>query len=471
MARRKDERRVNFVAGLFVIALLALMFLSLFVIANSEGWLEAKTTVGAHFRTVGGLRRGSAVQLGGTKIGTVAATDFISPSYVCDPVSEDHGRGADRTDACDPSLFCSPKGLCAEFEDYTGNPTAYQACANDDTCGESETCVTEVFRRRYRRVRWTGSAGWCVPYLTTHRRIHVTMQISEDTLRYIRIDSRATIATAGVLGDQLINVTVGSGSPVREGGRIQASPSLMEEIAYFKERLELITDKVGTSLSGVAGLFDSLDNDRTKRDLRGLLANSNEITRQIKDGDGLVGALFNDPEYRAEFGLTLRSVRQSAADVEAATAALRTELEPTLRESSRAAKNLADLVVELRNPENQSLVGRAFHDAEMGASVKHAVASADDTLTEARDTLVEAHAAVAEVRGSIERGEGTLGKLIKDPKAYNDLLRFLGNLERNNLLKRFVRFVIERDEASSSVRPAPQAAGQSNSRSSRKKDP
>lgn len=463
MARRKDERRVNFLAGLFVIGLLGLVCVSVFVIAKSEGLLEAKTTIAAHFRTVGGLRTGSPVQLGGTKIGNVTSTDFLAPSYICDPQTEDSGLLDGRTDVCDPSLFCAPSNLCAEFEPYTGNPAGYQSCANDDTCGEEEVCLTDAFRRRYRRVQWTGPEGWCVPYSTVHRRIHVTMEISADKLRYIRDDSRATIAQNGVLGDQLINITVGTGAPVPEGGRIQAAPSIMEEVAYFKERLELLTDKVGASLAGVAGLFDSLNDDRTKRDLRGLLANTNEITRQIKDGEGLVGALFNDPEYRAEFGATLRSVRQSVEEIEAASLALRSELEPALRETSKAAEGVAAIVTQLRDPNNESLIARAIHDPELGTSAKRAVTSADAALVAAKGTIEEAQATVAEVRHSIAAGEGTLGKMLKDPKAYNDLLKVLGNIERNTLLKKFTRFVIQRDDPDMSARPDDESRGGSSS--------
>ncbi|MGB1699103.1 MAG: MCE family protein, partial [Nannocystaceae bacterium] len=50
-------------------------------------------------------------------------------------------------------------------------------------------------------------------------------------------------------------------------------------------------------------------------------------------------------------------------------------------------------------------------------------------------------------------GEGTIGKLLKDPKAYDDLVKLLGNIERNNVVKKLVRFVLEQDEASSSAAP------------------
>ena len=459
LSKRRDERRVNIVASLFVVGLLCLLLGSVFIIAKSEGLLEAKTTVTADFRTVAGLRTGSAVQLGGTNIGAVSSSDIISPSYVCEPATEDSGQIEARTDVCDPTLFCAPVGLCAEFEPYTGNPAGYQSCANDDTCGDGQVCLAESFRRRYRRVQWTGPQGWCVPYTTVHRRVHVTMEITADKLQYIREDSRATIARAGVLGDDLVNITVGTRAPVPEGGRIQTSLSIMEEIAYFKERLELLTDKVGASVAGVSGLFDSLNDDQTKRNLRALLENTSEITRQIKDGDGVVGALFNDPQYRSEFGATLRSVRKTAEEIEAASVAVRTDLEPALEETSRAVEGIATLVQDLRDPNNKSLIARAIHDPELGASASSAVTSADAALVAAKGTIDEAHVVVSDVRESIEAGEGTLGKLLNDPKAYNDLLKILGNVERNTLLKKLTRFVIERDEPNAATRPDPSTSG------------
>ena len=71
MAKRKDEARVNLIVGAFVISMLGLLVFSMFIIATSEGLLEAKADIYTDFRTVTGLTRNSPVQLAGTKIGVV----------------------------------------------------------------------------------------------------------------------------------------------------------------------------------------------------------------------------------------------------------------------------------------------------------------------------------------------------------------------------------------------------------------
>jgi ABC-type transporter Mla subunit MlaD len=458
MSQRRDEQRTNFVVGMFVLAFGTLLLASLFLIAISEGVLTEKTTIRAHFRTVSGLQKASKVQLAGKEIGVVEDVAFIAPTYECNPITEDLGRfGSTRTDDCEPSLFCTPTpngGQCAELEEYIGDPRAYEGCTDDSSCAELEKCVSREFRQRYKRVRWSGAEGVCVPFETEHRRVEVTMRIDADKLQYVRADSRATVASNGVLGDQLINITVGTSELIIEpGGRIQAQPSLMEDLSGFKDQIGGIIDKVDTSLAGISGLFTSLNNENTKRDLQGILANANEITRQIKDGEGLVGALFNEPEYKDEFGRTLRSVRHSAGQLDETLSTINQEAGPALRNVSRAAGNVSDILADLEDPANQSVIGRALHDPQMGQDAADAVRSAAEAVDSAQQAIGDLQVVVAEVRHSVTAGEGTIGKLLKDPKAYDDLVKLLGNIERVNVVKKLVRFVVEQDEAKDSARP------------------
>lgn len=465
MGRRRDEQRTNFVVGIFVIVLGALLVGSLLLIAISEGALTEKTTIRAHFRTVSGLTKNSKVQLAGKEIGVVEEVSFISPTYDCNPISEDLGRFTEtRTDDCEPSLFCASMpggatGLCAELEDFNGDPLAYAGCADDSSCSEGEVCVSRNFSARYKRLGWDGPEGVCVPFVTEHRRVEVTMRIDADKLEYIRIDSRATVASNGVLGDQLINLTVGTSEiTVGDGGRVQSTPSLMEELNNFKNQIGGIIDKVDTSLSGISGLFSSLNNEGTKRDLQGILSNTNEITRQVAEGEGLIGALFNEPAYKDDFGETLQSVRHSAGQLDQTLSAVNRDAGPALRNVSRAAGNISDILEDLEDPNNKSVLGRALHDPQMGQDAADAVADAADAVASARDTINELQVVVAEVRHSVTAGEGTIGKLLKDPKAYDDLVKLLGNVERVNVVKKLVRFVVEQDEAKAPGRPTASVA-------------
>ena len=464
MGKRRDEQRTNFIVGAFVVGFGALLLASLFLIAISEGVLTEKVSVRAHFRTVSGLTKASKVQLAGKEIGVVEDVTFISPTYACNPVSEDVGRfNETRSDDCEPSLFCAnvpgEGGLCAELEEFNGDPMAYAGCTDDSSCAEGEVCVTRPFRQRYKRVPWRGPEGVCVPFGSEHRRVEVTMRIDADKLEYLRTDSRATVASNGVLGDQLISISVGSAEArIEPGGRIQSTPSLMEELNTFKDQIGGIIDKVDSSLAGISGLFSSLNNENTKRDLQGILSNTSEITRQIKDGEGLVGALFNEPAYKDDFGQTLESVRHSAGQLDQTLSTINREAGPALRSVSRAADEVGQVLEDVRDPGNKSVLARALYDDELGADAAAAVKSAAGAVDSARDAITDLQVVVAEVRHSVTAGEGTIGKLLKDPKAYDDLVKLLGNIERVNVVKKLVRFVVEQDEAREAAAPAPTAA-------------
>lgn len=457
MANRRDQARTNFVVGLFVIGLGALLVISMFVIATSNGLLKAKTELTADFRTIAGLNDSSAVQLSGRAIGKVVGFEFTQRQYPCDPRTEDFGRKAQgRTDNCEPSLFCiqdGGEGLCAELETFAGVGVQYASCRSDADCPSKMVCVDKAFRKRYHRLVWAGPEGVCAPFKVRHSRVTVSMRIDEDKLRYVRQDSRATIQSNGVLGDKLVDITVGYGEKLGPDARVQSSPSMVEEIEMFKDQLYSITGKVENSLAGVEGLFNELNNENTKEDLRGILSHLNVITRDVTEGKGLVAALLHDPAIKSDVTKTLSSVRNSAENVDKTVAAISGQVPATLRSVTSTAKEASRLLTDLQNPKNKALVPRLFHDDQLGRDVSESVKEAKQALGKANESLEEVDLVVADVSRSLRRGKGTLGKLLKDPKAYDDLVKLLGNMERNNVVKKLVRYVIANDEAASAARP------------------
>lgn len=448
---RRNEARNRVVTGIFVVVLALLLFLSLFLIGQSEGTWESKTTITTDFRTITGLRRGSPVQLAGVEVGKVEAIDFVNRTYLCDPLTEDIGRyGAGRTDNCDQFLFCSPVGQCAELEPYAAKGL-HPPCLSSEDCGEDEVCVTGDFRRRARRVAWFGPDGVCARYTTEHRRVQVTMSIFERSLELVRTDSRATVASNGVLGDQLVNISPGSRDMLGDERRIQSTPSLYEDIELFRERIDGLTEKVDTSLSGISALVSELNDQRTIDSIKGTLENVEEITRQIAQGEGLVGALLNDPNYKEDFGLTLRKVRETAAGIETfvnrangTLAKVDSNIQPLVEDGRKVAADIRKLLEDLDDPANKSVVAKMLRDkdGEMVADLEKILANVE-TITRKTKSIAE----------KIDKGEGTLGKLIGDSKVHDDIVKLFDNIERQTTLKALVRGAIEEDDAKRN--PAP----------------
>ncbi len=451
---RKNEARTRLVVGGFVVALGVMLFASLFIIGQVEGTWESKTNIHTDFRTITGLRRGSPVQLAGVEIGKVESIDFVNRRYLCDPLTEDVGRhGAGRTDNCDEFLFCAPSGECGDLEPYAAKGM-HPPCLSSEDCADDEVCVTSEFKRRARRTEWNGPVGVCARFNTEHRRVQVTMKVFEDKLELIRSDSRATVASNGVLGDQLINITLGMRDPLGEERRIQSTPSLLEDIELFRGRIEGLTDKVDTSLSGISALFSELNDERTIGSVKTTLENLSAITGQVARGEGLVGALFNDPAFKEDVGVTLRKVRDTAAGLDAfvdrANSTLRKlddNVQPLVDDGRKVATSIRKLLEDLEDPKNKSLVAKLLRDPD-----GQMVADLEKILGDVERVTGK----VASITAKVEKGEGTLGKLISDSKVHDDLVKILGNIERNETLKSLVRAGIKADDAArESAPPAP----------------
>jgi ABC-type transporter Mla subunit MlaD len=444
MARR-NEARTRLVVGLFVLAMGVLLFISLFIIGQSEGTWESKTKITTDFRTITGLRRGSPVQLAGVEVGRVQSIDFVNRKYLCDPLTEDVGRyGAGRTDNCDEFLFCAPTGICAELEPYAAKGL-HAPCLSSEDCGDDEVCVTAEFRRKAKRVSWSGTDGVCARYITEHRRVQVTMNVFADKLELIRSDSRATVASNGVLGDQLINITPGMREPLGPDRRIQSTPSLIEDIELFRERFTGLTDKVDSSLSGISTLFSELNDERTIGAVKGIVENVNEISKQVAEGQGLVGALFNDPNFKEDVGVTLRKVRDTAAGLDSFVTRANSTLkkveenvQPLVDDGRKVAQDVRELLEDLEDPKNKSLVAKLLRD-DSGEMTKD--------LEKILDDVEKITGKVALIAAKIERGEGTVGKLISDSKVHDDLVKLFDDLERNETLKALVRGAMDADDA------------------------
>ncbi len=453
---RERETRTKLIVGLFVTILAALGFVSLFLIGQAEGTWADKVPVYTDFRTISGLRRGSPVQLAGVEIGTVDAISFVvrkNDDLICDPLTEDIGRfDGDRTDDCSSFLFCSPDRVCAELEPYAAKGL-HAPCMTTQDCMEEEICVTKEFRNRYRRVFWTGPEGVCARFDKEHRRVEVRMAIFEDKLDLIREDSRATIAQNGVLGDQLVAITPGARKELTPESfeshtekllMIQSSPSLYEDIELFRERIDGLTDKVDTALGGISSLFSELNDERTLDNVKNIIQHTEEITRQIAEGEGLVGALLSSEEYKADFGQTLRGVRNTAQGVDRfvgkannSLSKIDKNLQPTVDDARETMASLRKLLDDLKDPGNKSLASKLLYDekGELTSDLEKILADVE-----------KATASASRITARIEKGEGTIGKLVNDSKPHDDLVKILSDLERNETFKRLTRYAIEKDD-------------------------
>jgi hypothetical protein len=429
------------------------MVFSYVMIAISEGLLVPKVKLVADFRDAGSIGRETEVQLAGKSIGKVESIEFVSQQYPCNWQTEDYGHPYQgRTDDCEPWMFCAPmgadpgEGSCAELEEFSGHSSDYVGCDNQAACGPGHVCVTQAFRQRYRGVRWWGQAGWCVAYDTESQRIRVTMEVEASSLRYVRRDSRASIVLNGILADPRVNISVGAGATVEDGARLQTTSSLMEDVLALKDQIDKITDDIDRGLIGVSALADSLSDEATKRDIQQLGENVREILRQVEYAEGLVGAVLNDPRVRADMSKTLREVRDQALAAAEDYAELERRVNRTMKQVDRAQGHIEELTEGLDDPTNTSLVAVLVNeDHGLRDDATRLADGTEEAIGFGKQAYADMLAALDEIGRAVEEREGSLGRLLADPKPLYHL-KDPATLRRVNVVKRLVRWVIAEDE-------------------------
>ena len=428
--------------GIFIAVCGLVTFVGLFIHSQSKRLFVPKLEIRADFRTTTGLRKGSMVQLAGVEIGNVSRIDFVQKRYECDPLTEDVGRfGQGRTDDCDDFLFCAPVGLCGDLEPWAGRGEHAQ-CNSTEDCREDEICVTTEFRRREPRVLWSGIHGVCARYNTEHIRVQVKMTIEADKVAVIRTDSRASVASNSVLGDQLVNITTGHGDPLSGDFRLQASPSMTEDIERFRARIVNFLDAADISLTAIKNVIDELRDEQTISDIKGIVDHLELVTEHIAEQRGVIGALIGSPQYRDDFGATLRSIRKTAEGLEVTVqransilATIDRSFEPLVEDARMAMAALGYTLEDLRDPDNRSLLATLLHDRD-GALAEHTAALLHN--------VGELSGSVRSVTEAIDEKQGTLGLLLADPRLADEAGKLLHNLARNKFIRSLALWYLQR---------------------------
>jgi ABC-type transporter Mla subunit MlaD len=463
---RQEQRRVNAVVALFSLSFGGLMVLSYVHIAISEGLLVPKAHLIADFRDAGSIHRDTEIQLAGKKIGKVVDVEFITQRYPCNPLTEDFGHVYQgRTDDCEPWMFCAPdgpdpsQGVCAELEVYSGHPSDYQGCGGQASCESDQVCVTQAFRQRYRDVRWWGQAGWCVRFDPESQRIRVDMEIDRSAMQYIRTDSRASVVLNGILASPRVNITVGtSETVVSDGDRLQTSTSLMEDALALKDQIDRIAEDVDRGLIGVSALTEVFEDPATKADMEAIGEHIAEIKRQAREAEGLIGAVLNDPDTRSELSRTLRETRQAIAVAEERYDELEAKSKRTARDVEKAAKQIEAIVDGIDDPKNTSLLAVLINeDSHMRKDGSRLADSTAEAIGAGRVAITDINAALDEILRAVANREGSIGRLIADPKPLYHL-KDPATLRRVNVVKKLVRWVIAEDEAQGRVEAVPRTA-------------
>lgn len=138
-------------------------------------------------------------------------------------------------------------------------------------------------------------------------------------------DSKASIRSLGVLGDKYVDITSGTGKPVREGDYIQLVPEdgLSAITANAKQTIEKLNTLLDNLNHGDGPAGRLISDKQMGEDLQKTVANlrktSQELTsvsEQMSHGKGLLSKLLHDKSMADDTAETIVNLKNAAAETE-----------------------------------------------------------------------------------------------------------------------------------------------------------
>ncbi|HEX5758960.1 MAG TPA: MlaD family protein [Thermoanaerobaculia bacterium] len=254
-----------------------------------------------------------------------------------------------------------------------GDEPARLAAQFRDVSGLDDQAAVRVAGVRVGRVDGITLAG---------RQARVELLLDEPLA--LTVGSRARIANMGLLGDKYVELIPGpAGAPALPPDAVLPG----ETPVTFDEALAKL-NRLGDSIQGLTGSFAGQD----------LGAAVNRL---------LVDVQATSAEIRLLVAANQAQIASAVRNLESFSGTLARELPRLTAEMQRAVGQIAGLVAENRQ--------------DIGASV--------DNVRELTARLQTSVDNLNEITGRVARGEGTLGKLVSDPTAHDELVATLDSIQ------------------------------------------
>ena len=281
-----------------------------------------------------------------------------------------------------------------------------------------------------------------------NKRISVGLEVSNKFAARVRKDSVARVTSRGVLGDKAIDISLGSPeSPVIPNGAEIETGASGDLSSLLKASGEIIDNSVAITRDlrlAVAAYTDP----ELRKDVAQLIRSAREVLGEVQHGSGPMHALVYDKKTAEDLKSFLASASVSASRIENAAA----EVELVLKEVQTGNGTAHALIYDKQGAVALSELGDAA--TELATLVHDAKSSKNGAVHQliygdAQGIFADLGSAASDLKSvtdRVNRGEGSLGALIKDPTVYEDLKTVLGNVKRNRVLRALVRYQLANGE-------------------------
>ena len=242
--------------------------------------------------------------------------------------------------------------------------------------------------------------------------VEVTMQVSDEFSRDLHVDSVASIAQAGVLGDSFVDISSARASgPVPPNNaelKTSGSPSIQDVIRTSEDSIQTVqslTKKIGVlvdSLNSNKGTIGTLINDPSlAKKITTIATDLQTITGAIAGGKGSLGKLITDDTLYERANSAIDKLDKITTDLNDGKGSAGKFLkDETLYDNLNAAvKNANELVAQVNS--GKGSLGMLVKDPAFAKKL-------DDTVTRL-DSILK----------GVDEGKGTLGQLAQNRSLYD----------------------------------------------------
>jgi phospholipid/cholesterol/gamma-HCH transport system substrate-binding protein len=256
--------------------------------------------------------------------------------------------------------------------------------------------------------------------------IEVTMRVNAKYQPFIHKDSKATIETAGVLGESFVDIDSlsATGAIVSDNAELLPgnAPGIQDIVKSSQTSLQNIdilvkrADKILAEIQSGKGTLGQVISDPTMiNKINAILNQVQGLLNDVNNGKGTIGKFFSDD--------SLYRKANDAVD----------KIDRLVDEINAGHGNLGKLVKDdsLYNNANQTLAkaNKLIDDLNAGHGAAGKLLKDEEFARKLHNTVEK----LSVIADRLEAGEGSAGKLFKDPSVYNNTDQLL--VETRNLVK------------------------------------
>lgn len=252
------------------------------------------------------------------------------------------------------------------------------------------------------------------PYQDPDRSVEIVMKVTKRYQDSIRADSVATIETAGLLGDGYIDITRGGpGQPIvpnngvvkgQEEADIKDIVKNANDVVVNLRVLSSALNEITSQIKTGNGSIHQLLYDKTLADrMNATTADLDKLLSRVQQGQGTLGKFMTDETVYKQTVDSLNHLNQLLDDAQHGKGSVAKFInDPSVYDEVHQLVARGNTLMDKLNS-NQGTIGKMVNDPQLYDRLNTTVARLD-TISE-----------------RIEKGEGTLGKLSTDASLFNNL--------------------------------------------------